>query len=168
MNKSDIGLVGLAVMGQNLVLNMERNGYRVAVYNRTTQTMRDFVAEHPGKELVGCDTPEQLVAALERPRKVMLMVKAGAPVDTVIDQLKPLLEPGDLLIDGGNSTTKTLNDARWLWRRQVCATSALGSAAASRERCGGRRSCPAGNLRRGKWSSRSLRQSLPRWAVSRV
>ena len=106
MNKCDIGLVGLAVMGQNLVLNMERNGYRVAVYNRTTQTMRDFVAEHPGKELVGCDTPEQLVAALERPRMVMLMVKAGAPVDTVIDQLKPLLEPGDLLIDGGNSYYK--------------------------------------------------------------
>ncbi|MBN1138494.1 MAG: NADP-dependent phosphogluconate dehydrogenase [Anaerolineae bacterium] len=103
MNKCDIGLVGLAVMGQNLVLNMERNGYRVAVYNRTTQTMRDFVAEHPGKKLVGCDTLEHLAAALERPRKIMLMVKAGAPVDAVIDQIKPLLEPGDLLIDGGNS-----------------------------------------------------------------
>jgi len=106
MNKCDIGLVGLAVMGQNLVLNMERNGYRVAVYNRTTQTMRDFVAEHPGKKLASCDTPEQLVAALERPRKIMLMVKAGAPVDVVIDQLKPLLERGDLLIDGGNSYFK--------------------------------------------------------------
>ena len=106
MNKCDIGLVGLAVMGQNLVLNMERNGYRVAVYNRTVETMRDFVAEHPGKNLVGCDTPGHLVAALERPRKIMLMVKAGAPVDAVIDQMKPLLEPGDLLIDGGNSFYK--------------------------------------------------------------
>jgi 6-phosphogluconate dehydrogenase len=106
MNKCDIGLVGLAVMGQNLVLNMERSGYRVAVYNRTTQTTRDFLAEHPGKNLVGCDTPEHLVAALERPRKIMLMVKAGAPVDAVIDQMRPLLEPGDLLIDGGNSFYK--------------------------------------------------------------
>ena len=106
MNKCDIGLVGLAVMGQNLVLNMERNGYRVAVYNRTTQTMRSFLAGHPGKKLVGCETPEQLVAELERPRKIMLMVKAGPPVDAVIDQIKPLLERGDLLIDGGNSYYK--------------------------------------------------------------
>jgi 6-phosphogluconate dehydrogenase len=106
MDPCDICLVGLAVMGQNLVLNMERNGYRVAVYNRTTQTTRDFLAEHPGKKLVGCDTPEQLVGALQRPRKIMLMVKAGAPVDAVIEQLIPLLEPGDLLIDGGNSYYK--------------------------------------------------------------
>ncbi len=104
--KCDIGLIGLAVMGQNLVLNMERNGYCVAVYNRTTETMREFVAEHPGKKLEPCETPEQLVAALERPRKIMIMVKAGAPVDAVIEQLQPLLEPGDLLIDGGNSYYK--------------------------------------------------------------
>jgi 6-phosphogluconate dehydrogenase len=103
MIKCDIGLVGLAVMGQNLVLNMERNGYRVAVYNRTTETMREFMAANPGRKLVGCEMAEQLVAALEPPRKIMIMVKAGAPVDTVIGQLQPLLQPGDLLIDGGNS-----------------------------------------------------------------
>jgi 6-phosphogluconate dehydrogenase len=103
MPTANIGLVGLAVMGQNLVLNMERNGYTVAVYNRTTETMREFVADHPGKKLVPCETPEALVASLERPRKIMLMVKAGPPVDAVIDQFIPLLEPGDLLIDGGNS-----------------------------------------------------------------
>src|SRR5512136_913469 len=100
---ADIGLIGLAVMGQNLVLNMERNGYTVAVHNRTTHTTRDFVAAHPGKNLIGCEALADFVAALERPRKLMIMVKAGAPVDTVIDQLVPLLEPGDLIIDGGNS-----------------------------------------------------------------
>jgi 6-phosphogluconate dehydrogenase len=103
MEKADIALIGLAVMGQNLVLNMERNGYRVAVYNRTTGTMREFVAAHPGKRLTGCATLEEVVAALDRPRKLMLMVKAGSPVDAVIRELAPLLAPGDLIIDGGNS-----------------------------------------------------------------
>ena len=101
--KAHIGLTGLAVMGQNLVLNMERNGYTVAVHNRTTQTTRDFVAAHPGKKLIECETLADFVAALERPRQLMIMVKAGAPVDAVIDQLAPLLDPGDLIIDGGNS-----------------------------------------------------------------
>ena len=90
-------------MGQNLVLNMERNGYTVAVQNRTARTTHDFIAAHPGKKLIGSDTLAELVTALERPRQVMIMVKAGAPVDGVIDQLIPLLEPGDLIIDGGNS-----------------------------------------------------------------
>ena len=103
MTKAHIGLTGLAVMGQNLVLNMERNGYAVAVHNRTVKTMHEFVTQHPGKNLIGCETLEDFVAALERPRKLMIMVKAGAPVDAVIDQLIPLLDPGDLIIDGGNS-----------------------------------------------------------------
>jgi len=103
MAKANIGLTGLAVMGQNLVLNMERNGNTVAVHNRTAQTMRDFVAAHPGKKLVGCESLADFVAALERPRKIMVMVKAGAPVDGVIEQLIPLLDKGDLIIDGGNS-----------------------------------------------------------------
>jgi 6-phosphogluconate dehydrogenase len=106
MEKADIGLVGLAVMGQNLVLNIERNGYCVAVYNRTTATMREFVDAHPGRDLVACETLEELVASLEAPRKILLMVKAGSPVDAVIEQIRPLLEPGDLLIDGGNSHFK--------------------------------------------------------------
>ena len=103
MTKAHIGLTGLAVMGQNLVLNMESNGYTVAVHNRTVKTMQEFVAQHPGKNLIGCETLEDFVAALERPRKLMIMVKAGAPVDAVIDQLIPLLDPSDLIIDGGNS-----------------------------------------------------------------
>ncbi|MDR3576160.1 MAG: NADP-dependent phosphogluconate dehydrogenase [Anaerolineaceae bacterium] len=103
MEKAQIGLIGLAVMGQNLVLNMERNGSTVAVYNRTVQTMRDFVTAHPGKKLIACETLADFIAALEQPRKLMIMVKAGAPVDAVIEQLIPLLDKGDLIIDGGNS-----------------------------------------------------------------
>jgi 6-phosphogluconate dehydrogenase len=103
MNKADIGLIGLAVMGQNLVLNMERNGFTVAVYNRTTRVTDEFVAAHPGKKLIHTRTLEEFVAALERPRKIMIMVKAGQPVEAVLDGLVPLLEPGDLVMDGGNS-----------------------------------------------------------------
>ncbi|WP_213955727.1 decarboxylating NADP(+)-dependent phosphogluconate dehydrogenase [Variovorax sp. dw_954] len=101
--KSDFGLIGLAVMGQNLVLNVESRGFQVSVYNRTTATTDDFVAKHPGKKLVGCDTLEAFVQSLSRPRKIQIMVKAGAPVDQVIEQLIPLLEKDDIVIDGGNS-----------------------------------------------------------------
>jgi len=103
MTKADIGLTGLAVMGQNLVLNMESKGFTVAAHNRTVQTTHDFVGAHPGKKLVGCDSFADFVAVLSRPRKIMVMVKAGAPVDQVIQSLTPLLEPGDMIIDGGNS-----------------------------------------------------------------
>ena len=102
-NPCDIGLVGLAVMGQNLVLNMESHGFSVAVFNRTTSVTEEFVAKHPQKRIAGCRTLEELVARLARPRKVMLMVKAGPPVDQLIEQLLPLLDSGDVIIDGGNS-----------------------------------------------------------------
>jgi len=101
--KSDFGLIGLAVMGQNLVLNVESRGFQVSVYNRTTSVTDAFVAKNPGKKLVGCDTLEAFVQSLAKPRKVMVMVKAGAPVDQVIEQLIPLLEKDDIVIDGGNS-----------------------------------------------------------------
>src|SRR6195952_1674360 len=101
---ADIGLIGLAVMGENLVLNMESRGYTVAVFNRTTSKVDEFVGGRgKGKKIVGTRSVKDLVAALKRPRKVMIMVKAGAPVDAVIDELSPLLEPGDILIDGGNT-----------------------------------------------------------------
>ena len=101
---ADIGLIGLAVMGENLVLNMESRGYTVAVFNRTTSKVDEFVnGRGKGKKLVGAHTVKDLVASLKRPRKIMIMVKAGAPVDAVIDELVPLLEPGDILIDGGNT-----------------------------------------------------------------
>jgi 6-phosphogluconate dehydrogenase len=104
--KSQFGLIGLAVMGENLVLNIERNGFTVAVYNRTATVTQDFAARHVGKKITPCYSLADLVGSLESPRKVMLMVKAGDPVDEVIAQLKPLLEPGDLIIDGGNSFFK--------------------------------------------------------------
>jgi 6-phosphogluconate dehydrogenase len=103
MEKADVGLVGLAVMGQNLALNIERNGYSVAVYNRTIGTTESFVAAHPGKRLIPCRTLSEIVGSLDRPRGILLMVKAGAPVDAMIDELALVLDPGDLIIDGGNS-----------------------------------------------------------------
>jgi 6-phosphogluconate dehydrogenase len=104
VEKADIGLIGLAVMGQNLVLNMADHGYRVAVFNRTTSRVDDFInGPAKDKNIVGAHSLEQLVAALQTPRKVMLMVKAGEVVDQFIDMLVPLLEPGDVIIDGGNS-----------------------------------------------------------------
>ena len=104
MDKAEIGLVGLAVMGQNLALNLADHGFRVVVYNRTTERMREFLAERgEAAGIQGAEGLTDLVEALERPRKILLMVKAGQAVDSVIGQLLPLLEPGDILIDGGNS-----------------------------------------------------------------
>ena len=101
---SDIGLVGLAVMGENLILNMESKGYTVTAYNRSTDKVDDFISGRAmGKNIRGVKSVEALVATLETPRKVMLMVKAGEPVDDFIEQLIPHLEPGDIIIDGGNA-----------------------------------------------------------------
>ncbi len=104
MKKSAIGLVGLAVMGENLVMNMESKGFTVSVYNRTVEKVDTFLnGRAKGKNIVGAHTLEELVAQLEKPRKVMMMVKAGSAVDNLIEQLIPLLEEGDIIIDGGNS-----------------------------------------------------------------
>jgi len=104
MLRYDFGLIGLAVMGQNLVLNMARNGFSVAVYNRTAATTREFLSgPAAGQPIGGAETLADFVAMLQRPRKIQIMVKAGSPVDQVIDQLIPLLDPGDLILDGGNS-----------------------------------------------------------------
>jgi 6-phosphogluconate dehydrogenase len=98
------GVIGLAVMGENLALNVERNGFPVAVYNRSREKTDEFMTTRAaGKKFVATYTLEDFVASLERPRRILIMVKAGAPVDAVIDQLKPLLDEGDVLIDGGNS-----------------------------------------------------------------
>ena len=102
--QADIGLIGLAVMGENLILNMERNGATVAVFNRTIEKVDEFLAGRAkGKNIIGAKSLEEFIGALKSPRKVFLMVKAGAPVDEMITQLIPLLNAGDLIIDGGNS-----------------------------------------------------------------
>jgi 6-phosphogluconate dehydrogenase len=104
MSTCDIGLIGLAVMGENLVLNMESRGFTVAVFNRTVKVIEEFEAGRgKGKNFVFAKSLQEFVKALKPPRKAQIMVKAGAPVDAVIDQLVPLLEPGDIIIDGGNS-----------------------------------------------------------------
>lgn len=104
MEKADIGLIGLAVMGQNLVLNMEDHGYRVAVFNRTYSKVTDFLNSNAaGRNISGPKSLEELVSQLKKPHLVMLMVKAGQPVDDFIEKLIPLLEAGDVIIDGGNS-----------------------------------------------------------------
>src|SRR5678815_485723 len=104
-SQSDIGLVGLAVMGQNLALNIADHGFQISVYNRTTHTMEEFVAANPNTPggLAGTKTLEEFVRSLSRPRKIIILVKAGGPTDAVINSLVPLLEAGDIIIDGGNA-----------------------------------------------------------------
>lgn len=121
MTQQSFGLIGLAVMGENLALNVERNGFPVSVYNRTSAVTEKFMnTRAKGKNFHAAFSIEDFVKSLERPRKILIMVKAGAPVDAVIAQLKPLLEPGDMIIDGGNSLftdterrTKELEDANF-------------------------------------------------------
>jgi len=104
MKQCDVALIGLAVMGQNLVLNMADNGYKVAVYNRSPEVTKEFLSgPAQGTDVQGFDTLEDLVANLERPRKIVILVKAGSPVDAVIAQLTPLLDEGDVIVDLGNS-----------------------------------------------------------------
>ena len=104
MKKADIGLIGLAVMGENLVMNMESKGFTVAVYNRTTEKVTNFVeGRAQGRNIIGAYSLEELAEKLEKPRRVMMMVKAGSAVDDFIEKLLEVLEPGDIIIDGGNS-----------------------------------------------------------------
>ena len=104
MEKANVGLIGLAVMGENLVMNIESKGFSVCVYNRTAEKVTNFLeGRAKGKNIVGAYSLEEFTAGLETPRKIMLMVKAGKPVDEYIETLLPLLSPGDILIDGGNS-----------------------------------------------------------------
>src|SRR5258708_15583168 len=102
--KADIALIGLAVMGQNLILNMNDHGFTVVAYNRTVSKVDEFLAKQAkGTNVIGAHSLEEMVALLKKPRRVMLMVKSGPPVDEFIEHLLPHLEAGDIIIDGGNS-----------------------------------------------------------------
>src|SRR5438445_4673055 len=102
--KGDIALIGLAVMGQNLILNMNDHGFTVVAFNRTVSKVDEFLnKEAKGTNVIGAHSIQEMISLLKKPRRVMLMVKAGAPVDEFIDQLLPHLEAGDIIIDGGNS-----------------------------------------------------------------
>lgn len=101
---ADIALIGLAVMGQNIILNMNDHGFVVCAYNRTTSKVDDFLNnEAKGTKIVGAHSMQEMVQKLKKPRRVMMLVKAGSAVDAFIDQLVPLLDKGDIIIDGGNS-----------------------------------------------------------------
>jgi len=102
MEQSKIAVIGLGVMGENLALNIEEKGFPVSVYNRSTDKVDAFMAQAKGKKVLGAYSPEELVKQLERPRRILMMVKAGAPVDATIESFEKLLEPGDIVIDGGN------------------------------------------------------------------
>src|SRR6195256_4695804 len=102
--KADIAVIGLAVMGQNLILNMNDHGFVVVAYNRTVEKVDEFLnKEAKGTNVIGAHSIEEMVKLLKKPRRVMMLVKAGKPVDEFIEQLIPYLEPGDIIIDGGNS-----------------------------------------------------------------
>src|SRR3978361_34766 len=102
---SDIGLIGLAVMGQNLALNIADHGFQISVYNRTTEKTDKFVSDNPSTPggVVGTKTLEEFVTSIAKPRKIVILVQAGKATDAVIDGLVPLLEAGDIVVDGGNS-----------------------------------------------------------------
>ncbi len=147
----DIGLIGLAVMGQNLVLNMNDHGYRVAVFNRTVSKVDDFINnEAKGTQVVGAHSIEELTAALKKPRRVMLMVKAGDTVDQMIEDILPHLEAGDIIIDGGNSHYPDTNRrTKYLAEKGSC-SSERASRAERKARATARRSCPEAIRRRGR------------------
>jgi 6-phosphogluconate dehydrogenase len=122
--QGDIAVIGLAVMGQNLILNMNDHGFTVVAFNRTVSKVDEFLSnEAKGSKVIGAHSLEEMVKLLKRPRRVMLMVKAGKPVDEFIEHLLPLLEPGDIIIDGGNSLFEDTTRRPSTSSRRGCFTS---------------------------------------------
>ena len=163
MSQADIGLVGLAVMGENLILNMESKGFTVACYNRTVAKVDDFInGRAKGKKIIGCRTIGELTANLKKPRKVMLMVKAGKAVDDFIEQLLPHLDNGDIIIDGGNSHfPDTIRRTKYVESKGKLYIG-TGVSGGEEARCAGRRLCRAGRRRRGRACGRYSRRFAPR------
>lgn len=159
-SKADIGLIGLAVMGENLVLNMESRGFTVAVFNRTLEKVDHFLqGRAQGKKIIGTHSIAEFVNSLKSPRKVMLMVKAGKPVDDFIEQLIPHLDKGDIVIDGGNSHfPDTIRRTRYLESKGLLFVG-TGVSGGKRARCTDPRSCRGDRRPPGRISNRSFRPS---------
>ncbi len=120
MSQMKIGLIGLGVMGENLALNIEEKGFPIAVYNRSTEKVDEFINANVGKKVKGCRAPKELIEGLEKPRRILMMVKAGKPVDSTIESIAPYLDEGDILIDGGNEFfTETVRRGAALEARKV-------------------------------------------------
>lgn len=166
-SQADIGVVGLAVMGENLILNMESRGFTVACFNRTVEKVAAFVGGRgQGKNLIGCRSIPEFVAALARPRKIMMMVRAGRPVDDLIGELCPLLEPGDILIDGGNSHYPDTVRRRDMAAKRGLLYVGAGVSGGEEGALKAPPSCPAATQRPGRISSRFSKPSPPRSTAS--
>lgn len=148
--KGDIGVIGLAVMGQNLILNMNDKGFKVVAYNRTTSKVDDFLnGAAKGTQIIGAHSLQELVDKLEKPRKIMMMVRAGSAVDEFIEQIVPYLDKGDILIDGGNANYPTPTAVASSWRKKAFVLSAQAFQAAKKARATVLPSCRAVMLRLG-------------------
>ncbi len=167
MLKADIGIVGLAVMGENLALNMESKGFRVAVYNRTTQRVDRFVAGRgKGRNFIPSHSYQELVDHLRPPRKILLMIKAGQPVDETMNQLAPLLSPGDILMDGGNANYQD-TARRYQWAKaQGLLFLGVGISGGEEGALTGPSIMPGVTGRPGRPSSPSCKAWPPRWRAA--
>ena len=164
MEQSNIGILGLAVMGENLAINMESKGFTVSVFNRTTEKVTKFInGRAQGKNIRGAYSLEELVSQLEKPRKVMIMVKAGQPVDDMIEQLIPLMEPGDVIIDGGNSNFHdTIRRTAYVESKGLLYVG-TGVSGGEEGALHGPSMMPGVRRRPGRWSSLFFRRSARRW-----
>ena len=165
--KGVIGVVGMAVMGRNLALNIESRGHVVSIFNRSREKTDEVLKDNPGAKFVPSYTIEKFVASLEKPRRILLMVQAGAGTDAVIAELKPLLSKGDVLIDGGNTFSRTPSGVTRSWPRPASTSSARAFPAVRRARCTAHPSCPAVRAMRTIWSNPSSPKSPPKRLMAR-
>lgn len=166
MAKQQIGVIGLAVMGKNLALNIESRGFTVSVFNRSPEKTHDLIAEAEGKNLVGTFSIEEFVESLEVPRKILIMVQAGKATDATIEQLLPHLDQGDIIIDGGNAYFLIRFAAAKNWKKKVFVSSVPEFPAVKKARLKDLPLCQAVKKVHISLLNLSLRQFRPKWTES--